>query len=40
MQEKIIIEMLNLKMDDETIQKVTKVDFDKLKLIKKKIEKY
>ena len=40
MQEKIVIEMLNLEMDDETIQKVTKVDFDKLKLIKKKIEKY
>ena len=38
MQEKIIIEMLNLKMDDETIQKVTRISLEELNILKKRNE--
>ena len=35
MQKKIIIEMLNLKMDDETIKKITKIGSEELEHLKK-----
>ena len=38
MQEKIIIEMLNLEMDDETIQKVTRISLEELNILKKRNE--
>ena len=38
MQEKIVIEMLNLEMDDETIQKVTRISLEELNILKKRNE--
>ena len=35
MQEKIVIEMLNLEMDDETIKKITKIGSEELEHLKK-----
>ena len=34
MQEKIVIEMLNLEMDDETIKKITKIGSEELEHLK------